>query len=222
MVKQKIHTNSPLLILLYGFPGAGKTYFSRNLTDNLEIAHLHGDKIRGELFEDPQYDDQENGIVKHLMEYMCGEFLHAGVSVIYDTNSMRRSQRRLLRELARKKGAKTVVVWFQIDPESAIARLKARDRRTTDDKYAIDYTAAEFKSFASKMQQPESTEEYVVISGKHTFPSQKNAVLKKLLELGVITPSISNNIVAKPGMINLVPNHSMGRVDMTRRNISIR
>lgn len=222
MTKAKISTNSPLLIILYGFPGAGKTYFSRNFTESLEIAHLHGDKIRGELFDDPQYDDQENGIVKHLMEYMSSEFLNAGVSVIYDTNSVRKSQRRLIRELARKKGATTLTVWFQIDPDSAIARLKSRDRRTTDDKYALDYTSAEFKSFASKMQAPEPTEEYVVISGKHTFPSQKNAVMKKLLEMGVISPSNASNIVAKPGMINLVPNHPQGRVDMTRRNISIR
>ncbi len=222
MTKQKVRTNSPLLILLYGFPGAGKTYFARNMTDSLEIAHLHSDKIRGELFEDPRFDEQEDSIVKHLMEYMCSEFLQAGVSVIYDTNAMRKSQRRALRELARKKGAKTLIVWFQIDPDTSLARLKVRDKRTSDDKYAVDYTNSEFKNYASKMQQPDPTEDYVVISGKHTFPSQKNAVFKKLLEQGYISSTGIQTTVAKPGMINLVPNRQPGRVDMNRRTINIR
>lgn len=218
----KVRTNKPMLIILYGFPGAGKTHFASNITQTLDCAHVHGDRIRNELFEEPRYDKQEDAIIAHLMDYMTEEFLNAGISVIYDAPMSRKSDRHIVREMARKKNAKTLLVWFQIDPDTAFARLRNRDRRKTDDKYAIDYTESEFRHIASRMQHPEPTEDYVVVSGKHTFASQKTAVFKKFMELGLIDNEAARANVAKPGMVNLIPNSMHGRVDMSRRNINIR
>src|SRR6185437_13928160 len=123
----KVAPTKPLLILLYGFPGAGKSYFARQLCEHVQAAHIHGDRIRHELFEEPRYDKQENTVVSQLMDYMTGEFLSAGVSVIYDTNSMRLSQRRTLRDMARKMHAQPLLIWLQIDIESAFTRVASRD-----------------------------------------------------------------------------------------------
>lgn len=219
----KVQTTKPLLVLLYGFPGAGKTHFARQLSENLSCAHVHGDKIRFELFEEPRYDRQENGIVTQLMQYMSEEFLSAGINVIYDTNAMRRSTRASLREMARKKGAKTVIVWFQMDAETAFDRTQKRDRRKADDKYAMNYSQEMFKRYITHMQHPEATEDYVVVSGRHTYPSQQTSFFKKLIELGHIQHVQAQDKVAMPGLVNLVPRNSVGgRVDMSRRNINIR
>lgn len=216
----KVQTTKPLLVLLYGFPGAGKTYFARQLSENMASALVHGDRIRYELFEDPRYDRQENAIVTQLMQYMTEEFLSAGINVIYDTNSMRKSQRANLREMARKKGAKTVTVWFQMDPDTAFDRTQKRDKRKMDDKYAMSYTREMFKRYIAHMQAPE-LEDYVVVSGKHVYPSQQTAFFKKLMELGYIDPQNAQTKVTMPGLVNLVPRSNAGRVDMSRRNISI-
>lgn len=217
----KVRTTKPVLILLYGFPGSGKTYFARQLNENLQAAHVHGDKIRHELFEDPQYDKQENAIVKQLMQYMTEEFISAGMSVIYDVNVGRAAQRRALREMARKKGAETIIVWFQMDSDSAFSRAKNRDRRKADDKYSLEYTDEMFKAYIKHMQAPRH-ETYAVVSGKHNYTSQQTAFLKKLIELGLVDRQLAQTRVAKPGLINLIPRSQTGRVDMSRRNISIR
>jgi hypothetical protein len=72
------------------------------------------------------------------------------------------------------------------------------------------------------MQNPEAGEDYVVSSGKHAFPMQFNTVLRNLYQRGIITPNHSSEKVVKPGLINLIPNPNVGRVDMSRRNITIR
>ncbi len=218
----KIQTTKPLLIMLYGYPGAGKTHFSRELTNNLQCAHVHGDRIRHELFEEPQYDSQENAIVTQLMDYMTEEFLSAGVSVIYDYTTIRKGQRRKLREAARKKGAETVTVWFQMDMETAFKRLSGRDRRRADDKYAVDYTQEMFKKYIAHMQHPENVENYVVVSGKHTYNSQQTSLFKKLLEMNIVAAQEGQSKVAMPGMINLIPRMPLQRPNTARRNINVR
>jgi predicted kinase len=218
----KLLLNRPVMILLYGYPGAGKSYLARQLCEDVQAAHVQSDRIRYELFEQPRYDRQENQIVDHLMQYMSEEFLNAGISVIYDINAMRFAQRRELRDMARKNKVETILVWMQIDQESAFARVSKRDRRKLDDKYTPSIDRKTFDQVASYMQNPQQTEEYIVVSGKHTYHTQRNAVLKKLYDMGITSPDSNNPKVVKPGLVNLVPNPLAGRVDSTRRNIHIR
>jgi predicted kinase len=218
----KVVPAKPLFIMLYGLPGAGKTYFARQLCEHVQAAHVQSDRIRAELFEKPRYDQQENAIVAQLTEYMTSEFLSAGVSVVYDMNALRTAQRRLLRDMARAAHAQPIVVWFQIDAESAYLRIAKRDRRKTDDRFAMEMDRANFKKVIEHMQNPTITEDYVVVSGKHLFNTQLSALMKRLHELNLIAAEEATNLMVKPGMVNLVPSPAAGRVDMTRRNIRIR
>lgn len=219
----KIAPTQPLLILLYGFPGSGKTYFARQLCERVQAAHVQADRIRGELFEKPRYDKQENDVIAQLMNYMTGEFLSAGVSVVYDANAMRAAQRQLLRSIAHHAHALPLLIWFQTDPDSAFTRSARRDRRRADDKYAATYDHKTFDSLIAHMQNPSATEDYLVVSGKHTFPTQYSALMRKLRDASLISADTAAPIV-KPGLVNLVPRASLqrGRVDISRRNISIR
>ena len=217
----KIYPTKPFLLLFYGFPGAGKTYFARQFCENVQAAHLQADRIRGELFEEPRYDKQENDIVTQLMDYMTEEFLSAGLSVAYDVNAMRAGQRRALRELAYKCHAQPLLVWFQMDPDTAFSRNLKRDGRRADDKYAARWDRTTFEDILGHMQNPAASEDYAVVSGKHLFNMQQSAIISKLRDSGVLGIDDSSSRVIKPGLVNLVPN-TQGRVDMTRRNISIR
>ncbi len=216
----KIFPTKPFLLLFYGYPGAGKTYFARQFCDNVQAAHLQADRIRGELFEQPRYDQQENDVVKQLMNYMAEEFLSAGLSVAYDANAARAKQRRALSDMAFKHGAQPLVVWFQMDQETAFSRSVKRDRRRADDKYAAQWDRTTYDSIIAQMQNPGHNEDYAVVSGKHLFNMQLSAVVSKLRGKGVLGQSDANSRVIKPGMVNLIPKHT--RYDMGRRNISIR
>jgi len=205
--------------MLYGFPGSGKTYFARQLCEEIQAAHLEEDRIRYELFERPRFTKQENFALNRIMEYMTSEFLNSGISVVYDMNAMRVSQRRQLREMARKHKAEVLIVWFQLDADTAYLRNSQRDRRRLDDRFAAGYDVEQFKEVASHMQQPEPTEEFIVVSGKHSYPSQRSSVIKKLADNGIIKPSAAMHKMVKPDLVNLVPSggnqNQSGRQNIT-------
>lgn len=216
----KIILSKPVLICLYGFPGAGKSYVARNLSEDIQMAHVSADRIRNELFESPRFDKQENAIVSHLMNYMTEEFVSAGVSVVYDINALRSAQRRALRELARQHRAAYLLVWIQVDQETAYNRTQNRDRRTSDDKFAEPQSASTFERQMAGMQNPDG-EDYVVISGKHTYATQKTAIINRLYQMGLISSDAVQHSITKPELVNLIPNPRASRVDMSRRSINI-
>ncbi len=217
----KIALNRPVLICLYGFPGSGKSFVARNLTEHVGMAHVSSDKIRSELFANPRYDPQENAIVSHLMNYMAEEFLGAGLSVVYDANALRTGQRRRLRELAAKHRATYLLVWLQIDVESAFVRTQRRDRRTNDDKHAQPQSKESFHKQLAIMQNPKD-ERYLVISGKHAFVTQKSAIVNRLYQMGLVPSDSVQSNIAKPGLVNLIPSRHVAPIDVSRHNIFVR
>jgi len=214
----KINLTKPVLIMMYGFPGAGKTYFARQLSGSLKAVHVSSDRIRGELFENPSYDKEENQVVDHLTEYMVEEFINAGISVIYDMNVAKATQRRRLRDLAQKTHSKPILLWFQVDHDTAFGRIMKRDKRRVDDKFARYFDRSGFDSYITSMQNPKHEEDFLVLSGKHSFQMQRSSLIRRLYNLNLIDAESTSSNVTKPGMVNLVPS----REDLARRNIRIR
>lgn len=201
----KLRPETPVLILLYGFPGAGKTYFSRQFCQEVQAAHLEEDRVRQEFFDRPSFSREENQALARVMSFMSGEFLTAGISVVYDANVMRVSQRRALRELARKHKASVLTIWFQVDYDTSFIRNLKRDRRKLDDRFAAGYDVEQFKSVIAHMQRPEPTEKYAVISGKHSFAAQLSGVMKKMADLNIVKQAAVSHKMVKPGLVNLIP-----------------
>jgi len=218
----KTSFTQPVVIYMYGLPGSGKTFVARQLAESLGMAHISSDRLRFELFDEPLYDKTEHMVLTNLMNYMTELFIDAGQSVIYDLSASRISDRKMLRSLAKKKGAKELMVWIQIDADSAYARSISRDKRKADDKFSNNLTKPQFELFMKGMQNPVQ-ENYIVVSGKHVFSSQKNTIVRRLIEAGLIAMNDATAPIAKPGMVNLVSRaqSQMGRVDYSRRNIDI-
>ncbi len=216
----KLSPNKPFLIVYYGYPGSGRTYFSRQFAEDVQVAHLQSDRIRAELFEKPRYDKQENAITRQLINYMTEEFLSAGLSVIYDADVLTNAQRTILKNIALKYSAEFVLIWLQIDENTSFDRVAKRDKRKQDDKYAPKWDRTTFEAIIKQMQNPTNLKDTIVISGKHLYHTQRNAVLSGLRNKNIID-STDTLGMAKPGMVNLIPK-VQGRVDLSRRNIFIR
>lgn len=216
----KLSTTKPFVVMLYGFPGSGKTTFARQFSEEVDMAHIQADKIVGELLGGRSNNPDDE---RRVAEYMTREFLRAGVCVLYDATTARTAQRRTVREVARLAKAPVITVWFQIDPETAYMRTQNRDRRKSEDKFAKTYSVEQFQEALERHQNPGRDEDYIVVSGKHTFNTQRAAVMKRLYQLNLMSSEQLNQKVVKPELTNLIPKNMLGsRGEVLRRNISIR
>jgi predicted kinase len=220
---RKILLSEPVLIYLFGLPGSGKSFLSRQLAEEYGLAHINSNLILSTLFEQPKYDKNENQIVTGIMDMMADQFLKTGVGVIYDISASRALNRRHLRQLAKYNKAKSIMVWLQTDPATALARSQTRDKRKIDDKHNQPLSQAAFDAQAKIMQQP-LDEDPVVVSGKHLYSSQKSAVQKRLIEMGIMSPEATGKKVVKPELVNLVSRAQVqgGWAKRPGRNIMIR
>lgn len=215
-MSSKVSLTKPVVVLLYGYPGAGKTSFANEFSKSTNLIHLYSEKVSQEFFGRPYAENQRatDKLIIMLMEMLLG----AGLGVILDVDVSTNKARKQYLEIAKQLRAKSLIVWFQMDPETAYARKSNIDRRKTENKYETSISQADFVDKIKTMQNP--TEGYVVVSGKHTYRTQKSALVKRLFDMGLVNPSQTQANIVKPGLVNLVPQQSLGGGG--GRNISIR
>ena len=173
----------PLLLVTIGLPGAGKSTFAGQLAAQHGFAWVHGNRLRSSLFASPGFSKDEEGMVDQLAEYMLVETLRTKGNVIFDSNAQTRLARMRLAKLARDAGYKVLVVWLQTDAETAQVRAAKRGRRPQDDSFATGLHPELFTRLAQQVAGPLGSEQYVVISGKHAFPTQARTLMTKIEEL---------------------------------------
>ncbi len=171
-----LQLNKPHIIVMVGIPGSGKSFFAEHFADTFNASLVSFDKIRTNLFQTPTRSNAEQSAIRRVADYMTSELLKTGRTIIYDGATESRTDRMAIARLAREAGYETLLVWVQTESVSA----KQRATKPTRDKQHL--TADQFDSIVKRFTAPNTSEKVVVISGKHTYPSQLKIVLKNLVE----------------------------------------
>jgi len=168
-------SNKPHLVIMVGIPGSGKSFFAEHFSDTFKAPIVSFDKIQKELAKNDQLPEHAEEIAASIADYMLSEVLKTEQTVIYDGPSDLRLQRDIISRKARIHGYDTLLVWVQTEQSSS---MKRATKRPTGE---ISITSEEFESRVKHFNNPGRYENTVVISGKHTYPSQLKIVLKNLV-----------------------------------------
>ncbi len=177
----QLSQSQPLIVLTIGTPGAGKSFFARQFADTFRAPLVSFDLLRYELFPKPTYSKQEVSFLARMASHQIVELLKTGRTFIVDGGHNNSAVRQELERIAKKSGYKILVVWVQTDTTTAKSRSMRRSEKRAGDELNTSLTEEIFEQQSSEFHSPLRHEAFVVISGKHTYPTQARVVLRKMV-----------------------------------------
>jgi len=116
----------PVLVLVSGLPGTGKSYFSRKLSERLPSVIVESDALRKRLFSNPTYSAEESLRLFSPSHYLIEELLVKGFSVIFDATNLVEHHREPLYRISHRLGVKLIIVQAEAPRELVRQRLQGR------------------------------------------------------------------------------------------------
>lgn len=134
-VRQTLHLPAgrfpqPILILLCGLPGTGKSHLAHLLAERLPLVVVASDQVRRFLFAEPRYTAEEHHVVHSTCQGVVADLLKGGHSAVLDATNLRRRHRERYYALAEHHGAHLLVLQTEAAPDVVRQRLQGRQEGT--------------------------------------------------------------------------------------------
>ena len=155
----------PVLIVVSGLPGTGKSYFCSKLAERLPFITLESDALRKVLFSSLTYSLQESSRLFQACHRLIEQLLRRGFSLILDATNLSERHREYLYSIADHLDVKLVLVWVEAPPQLVRERLK--DRRNEETKSDADWVV--YQKMKSSVQ-PIRRNHYVVDTSRDIIP----------------------------------------------------
>jgi predicted kinase len=158
-------TVRPVLIMISGLPGTGKSCLARKLAEREPFVILEADFVRKTLCPQPTYTAWESHWVHCTIHALIRKFLARGLRVIYDATNLIEYQREMVYHIADKAGTKLVIVVTVGSDEVVQERLR---RRHEGQREAGDISDATWQIYQrmARQQQPIRRNYLVVDTGQ--------------------------------------------------------
>jgi predicted kinase len=157
----------PLVYLLAGLTGSGKTTYARTLeaggivrlSVDEEVFARHG--RYGIDYPDHEYPARERPVVDDIRQHMV-ELVQAGQSVVLDYGLWRRTERDDYKRLVEKAGGRWRLLYFPVERDELQRRLAERNRLV--DPNALTVTHAALDEFIGRFEPPVDEDEEIIRS----------------------------------------------------------
>lgn len=162
----------PVLIVVFGLPGSGKSYFAKRLTERLRIEYVNSDTVRNEMEARRRYSDESRLRIYEAMKHRAEEFLSRGDGVVIDATFTVKGTLEVFSSLSVKHNC--ALILFRITADESLIKERIQTRRSESE--------ADYRVYEKLKQSPVDT-----ALPYHTLVSTNNNV-DEMIEtaLGII------------------------------------
>lgn len=89
-----------MIIVVFGLPGSGKSYFAKNLAERLNAKHIKSDEVRAEMEKMGTYDRQSKEAVYQEMVTKMTKLCEPGQILILDATFYKKHLRAMVQKQA--------------------------------------------------------------------------------------------------------------------------
>jgi len=115
-----------MIIVVFGLPGSGKSYFAERLAKELNADYVNSDRVRKEMFPVRTYSDQEKAAVYNVMLERMNEVLKQNGSVVLDATFHGIEARKMV---AREVKGKDRICFIEITADENLIRYRLNKER---------------------------------------------------------------------------------------------
>jgi len=188
-VRRAFAPSAPVLILMCGLSGSGKTWMARQLAQQLRAVHLRSDVERRRVLRGPAaaHAGIEQGryaraatarVYRHLMR-CARRVLGAGYPAIVDATFACRADRQHMRRLASRLGVPVCVIYCYAPPALLRARVAERSAHRQDASEA-DVRVLEWQE--TRFEPPQAEEQFAVLMTDTAEPGALSQLLGRIGE----------------------------------------
>lgn len=151
-------------ILVFGAPCSGKSTFCKKFSNQ---------------FKAPYYDlsqlKVEYNLSRKQILMLVEQIAKTGITIVIEGGIDTEQDRQEIRNILRKAGYEPSLIWIQTDVSTIKSRLKTRLK-------SVSKAKAEYENKVKRLEAPSEAEPTIILSGKHTYPTQAKHVLTQLAE----------------------------------------
>jgi predicted kinase len=145
----------PVLVMLCGLPGTGKSTLAGRLADQLPAVIVESDRVRQILFTPPTYTPEESQRIHKVCHILIGWYLHHYYHVVYDATNLYEHHRQSAYRLAARNGARLVVAEITASDEVIRERLAPRGHKDARARPSEDYSDADWQVYIHMRRRAE-------------------------------------------------------------------
>lgn len=117
-----------MIIIVFGLPGSGKTYFAKALSKKINASYINSDTIR-ETFPHPnRYSRQDKNIVYDMMLNKMLKAMHEGKTVVLDATFYKNDFRRRFSSYVREQN---VLHFIEVVADESVIRHRLSERQNS-------------------------------------------------------------------------------------------
>lgn len=135
-----------MLIVIYGLPGTGKSYFARHLEKETGAYYLNTDMIREKIDKKGKYDIKSKQEVYGKLMQRAKEELIRGADVIADGTFHKNSRRKEFTDIARETGHRIFFIEMKSDETTIKKRLEKKRKYSEADFEVYKQLRKEFET----------------------------------------------------------------------------
>lgn len=136
-----------MVVMIFGLPGSGKTYFAEKLAKRLNATHLNTDKIRKDLDKQGQYDEESKKLVYNEMAARMEECIKNDKNVIIDATFYKSSIRNKFIHKTEKHNANIFYIEMKASEKTIMKRLESREGFSEADYKVYKQIKTEYEPF---------------------------------------------------------------------------
>lgn len=176
-------SQKPLLIILMGLPGTGKSYLSEYLNQHYSFTVLSGESITHSIFGTEKCTASQYKEAYEILRFLAGDLLKQQYSIVIDGTNLKYEFRK---QIYRSIGdlAKVILVYLFADDVTALKRANSR-REDYSDSTAISSKCSPetFATFKNQLELPREDEKCYQLKSDEDILKKVDAVIRDTEEL---------------------------------------